>query len=46
MPYHHFTTEKRYVISHMAIARFSLREIARREWEGWRIAESGDKCDK
>ena len=29
MPYHHFTTEERYVISHMAIAGFSLREIGR-----------------
>jgi IS30 family transposase len=30
MPYHHFTTEERYVISHMVIADFSLREIGRR----------------
>jgi transposase, IS30 family len=30
MPYHHFTTEERYVISHMSIAGFSLREIGRR----------------
>ncbi len=29
MPYHHFTTEECYVISHMAIAGFSLREIGR-----------------
>jgi IS30 family transposase len=30
MPYHHFTTEERYKIAHMAIAGFSLREIGRR----------------
>lgn len=30
MPYHHFTTEERYVIAHMAMAGFSLREIGRR----------------
>jgi transposase, IS30 family len=30
MPYHHFTREDRYVISHMALAGFSLREIGRR----------------
>ena len=30
MPYHHFSTEERYVISHLAIAGFSLREIGRR----------------
>jgi len=30
MPYHHFTREERYVISHLAIAGLSLREIGRR----------------
>jgi hypothetical protein len=30
MPYHHFTREEQYVISHMAIVGFSLREIGRR----------------
>lgn len=30
MPYHHFTTEEQYVIAHMHIAEFSLREIGRR----------------
>jgi len=30
MPYHHFTREERYVISHLAVAGFSLREIGRR----------------
>lgn len=30
MSYHHFTTEERYVISHMSLAGFSLREIGRR----------------
>ena len=30
MPYQHFTTEERYVIAHMHIAGFSLREIGRR----------------
>ena len=27
MPYHHFTRQERYVISHLAVAGFSLREI-------------------
>jgi len=30
MPYHHFTRQERYVISHLAVAGFSLREIGRR----------------
>jgi IS30 family transposase len=30
MPYHHFTREERYVISHLVLADFSLREIGRR----------------
>jgi transposase, IS30 family len=30
MPYHHFTREERYVISHLAVAGISLREIGRR----------------
>jgi IS30 family transposase len=30
MPYHHFTTEEQYVISHMVLADFSLRAIGRR----------------
>jgi IS30 family transposase len=30
MPYQHFTTEEQYVIAHMHIAEFSLREIGRR----------------
>jgi IS30 family transposase len=30
MPYRHFTTEERYIIAHMHIAEFSLREIGRR----------------
>ncbi len=30
MPYHHFTREERYVISHLALAGCSLREIGRR----------------
>ena len=30
MPYRHFTTEERYLIAHMHIAEFSLREIGRR----------------
>ena len=30
MPYHHFATEERYKIAHIAIAGFSLREIGRR----------------
>lgn len=30
MPYHHFTPKEQYVIAHMAIAGFSLREIGRR----------------
>jgi transposase, IS30 family len=30
MPYHHFTPEEQYVISHMAMAGFSLRAIGRR----------------
>ena len=30
MPYHHFTRQERYVISHLAVAGFSFREIGRR----------------
>lgn len=30
MPYHHFTPDERYVIAHLSIAGFSLREIGRR----------------
>jgi len=30
MPYHHLTMEDRYVISHLKVAGFSLREIGRR----------------
>jgi IS30 family transposase len=30
MPYHHFTREEEYIIAHMSIAGFSLREIGRR----------------
>jgi IS30 family transposase len=30
MPYHHFTPNEQYVIAHMTIAGFSLREIGRR----------------
>lgn len=30
MPYHHLTIEERYVISHLKVAGFSLREIGRR----------------
>jgi IS30 family transposase len=30
MPYHHFTPKEQYVIAHMTIAGFSLREIGRR----------------
>ena len=30
MPYHHFTTDEQYLIGHMHIAEFSLREIGRR----------------
>jgi IS30 family transposase len=30
MPYHHFTTEERYIISHMSLEGFSLRKIGRR----------------
>jgi IS30 family transposase len=30
MPYHHFTPKEQYVVAHMAIAGFSLREIGRR----------------
>jgi len=30
MPYHHFTREERYIVSHMAVAGFSFREIGRR----------------
>lgn len=30
MSYHHLTQQERYVISHLYVARFSLREIARR----------------
>jgi transposase, IS30 family len=30
MPYHHFTREEQYLIGHLAIAGFSLREIGRR----------------
>jgi transposase, IS30 family len=30
MPYHHFTREERYVISHLKLEGFSLREIGRR----------------
>lgn len=30
MPYTHFTEKERYVISHLRLAKFSLREIARR----------------
>jgi IS30 family transposase len=30
MPYHHFTREERYIVSHMALAGFSFREIGRR----------------
>jgi len=30
MPYHHFTREERYIVSHLSIAGFPLREIARR----------------
>jgi IS30 family transposase len=29
MPYHHFTREERYIVSHMALAGFSFREIGR-----------------
>ena len=30
MPYHHFTRQEGYVISHLAVAGFSFREIGRR----------------
>ena len=30
MPYNHFTRKEQYVISHMVIADFSLREIGRK----------------
>ena len=30
MPYHHLTMEDRYVISHLKVAGFSVREIGRR----------------
>jgi transposase, IS30 family len=30
MPYHHFTANEQYVIAHMTMAGFSLREIGRR----------------
>jgi transposase, IS30 family len=30
MPYHHFTTEEQYLIGHMHMAEFSLREIGHR----------------
>lgn len=30
MPYHHFTREERYIVSHMALAEFSFGEIGRR----------------
>lgn len=30
MPYHHLTENERYVISHLKVAGFSLREIGRR----------------
>ena len=30
MSYHHLTQQERYVISHLSVAQFSIREIARR----------------
>ena len=30
MSYHHLTQQERYVISHLSVARYSIREIARR----------------
>jgi len=29
MPYHHFTREERYIVSHMVLAGFSFRAIGR-----------------
>ena len=30
MSYHHLTQQERYVISHLSVAQYSIREIARR----------------